>query len=79
MSGQPPETGNGKDFFISYASSDEAHAKQIAAALEAAGYSVELAAWHFPPGGSFVERIQSALVRCRRLIPVRSSSVERLG
>ena len=61
-----------KDFFISYASSDEKYAKWIAELLEKNGYTTIIQAWDFRPGNNFVCKIDEALTSCKKMIIVLS-------
>lgn len=61
-----------RDFFISYARSDQDWAEWIAWQLEGAGYSVFLAAWDIKVGSNFVLEMQRAQQDCDRIIAVLS-------
>ncbi|MDR0698964.1 MAG: toll/interleukin-1 receptor domain-containing protein [Tannerella sp.] len=61
-----------KDFFISYAESDEVWAKWIAHTLEGNGYAVTIMAWDFRPGELFPVEMENAIRNCERLIAVLS-------
>jgi tetratricopeptide (TPR) repeat protein len=61
-----------KDFFISYADKDENWAAWIAETLESKGYSTIIQVWDFKAGGSFVNDIDEAIKKCRKVILVLS-------
>lgn len=68
--------GFNPDFFISYAASDEAMAREIVSILEQAGY-VTLAQFRdFTPGTNFVREMQRGLASSGRLIALLSSAYE---
>jgi hypothetical protein len=60
------------DFFVSYASVDQAWAEWIAWQLELAGYTVILQAWDFRPGQDFLHEMQRAVEEADRTIAVLS-------
>lgn len=62
------------DFFVSYTAADRKWAVWIAGTLEAAGYSVTLQDWDFPPGADWVHEMNRALFSARRTIAVLSRS-----
>src|SRR5450755_410238 len=70
--GRPVDTGAGKDFFISYTSTDKQWAEWIAWCLEQQGYSIIIQAWDFPAGSNFVYEMDQALKRARRVVAILS-------
>lgn len=68
------------DFFVSYTGVDQAWAEWISLVLEQAGYRVVVQAWDFGPG-NFLEQMELAVRRARRLLPVLSEAylVSRYG
>jgi hypothetical protein len=62
------------DFFVSYATPDQAWAEWIAWALEEAGYTTCMQAWDFKPGVSFPVAMHHAMTRCERTVAVLSPS-----
>ncbi|MEX5709088.1 TIR domain-containing protein [Parafrankia sp. FMc6] len=68
---------NGSDFFLSYASEDEAWAEWIAWQLHDAGYSLRLQAWDFIPGTNFITQMETALTQADRIIAVVSPAYAR--
>ncbi|HWN41748.1 MAG TPA: toll/interleukin-1 receptor domain-containing protein, partial [Thermoanaerobaculia bacterium] len=60
------------DFFISYTHADLEWAEWIAEILEKAGYTYEIQAWDFRPGGNFVVGMQRAAIGSDRTIAVLS-------
>jgi len=56
--------------FVSHASADVRWAEWIASVLEGAGYQVELDAWDWVAGDSFVQRMQEALTAAAVLLAV---------
>jgi hypothetical protein len=50
------------------------HLRWIAWTLEAAGYTVVLQAWEFPPGGNFVLYMQRAMTGTKQTIAVLSEN-----
>ena len=65
------------DFFISYATSDEAVAKEVGAILEEAGYSYVAQFRDFVVGTNFVREMQRGLAASSRLIALLSPAYER--
>ena len=61
-----------KDFFISYTGKDEKWATWIAETLENNGCSTINQAWDFKVGGSFVNDMNEAIKRCKKVILVLS-------
>src|SRR5256886_6927909 len=61
-----------KDFFVSYASSDQIWAEWIAWQLEQAGYSVVIQAWDFGPGTNFVWEMHKATIQTEHTMIVLS-------
>jgi internalin A len=61
-----------KDFFISYAKTDQAWAEWIAWTLEKSGYSVTIQSWDSRPGANFVLEMQQATSTADRIIAVLS-------
>ncbi len=61
-----------KDFFISYTGKDEKWAEWIAETLENNGYSTIIQAWDFKVGGSFVNDMNEAIKRCKKVMLVLS-------
>jgi tetratricopeptide (TPR) repeat protein len=61
-----------RDFFISYASSDEQWAEWIAKRLEDAGYTTFIQAWDFRPGMNFVAEMDRATKQANRTLLVLS-------
>jgi tetratricopeptide (TPR) repeat protein len=66
------ESGEARDFFISYTQADRAWAEWIAWQLEAERYTTVLQAWDFRPGENFVVRMRDALQQANRTIAVLS-------
>ncbi|GAB2964999.1 FxSxx-COOH system tetratricopeptide repeat protein [Saccharothrix stipae] len=62
------------DFFVSYTSADRAWAEWIAWELERDGYRVLVQAWDFVPGGSWVDRMHTAVQGAERTIAVLSTA-----
>ena len=65
-------SGERKDFFVSYSSPDEKWAEWIAFQLEDYGYSTVLQAWDWGPGSNFIWEMQQAALTCERTILVLS-------
>lgn len=65
------------DFFISYATSDEAVAKEIGSILEEAGYSYVAQFRDFRPGTNFVREMQRGLEASSRVIALLSPAYEK--
>src|SRR5262245_45635423 len=65
-----PMATSSRDFFISYATRDEAWATWIAWQLEDADHSTYLQAWDFVSGTNWVLEMQSAVTTCARTICV---------
>lgn len=61
-----------RDFFISYAGSDQPWAEWIAEQLEAAGYTVFIQAWDVRPGANIVAEIDTAAHYAERTVLVLS-------
>lgn len=61
-----------KDFFISYTGKDEKWAEWIAEILGNNGCSTIIQAWDFKVGGSFVNDMNEAIKRCKKVILVLS-------
>lgn len=61
------------DFFVSYTRVDQAWAEWISLVLEQVGYRVVVQAWDFG-SGNFVEQMERAVRRARRLLPVLSET-----
>jgi TIR domain-containing protein len=61
-----------KDFFISYAKSDQPWAEWIAWKFEEGGYTTVIQAWDFRPGANFVLEMQNAATIADRTIAVLS-------
>lgn len=64
------------DFFISYATSDEAIAREIGSILDGAGYTYVAQFRDFPTGTNFVRQIQHGLAASSRLIALLSPAYE---
>jgi hypothetical protein len=62
------------DFFVSYATPDQAWAEWIAWVLEEAGYTTCMQAWDFRPGVVFPKAMHLAMIRCERTVAVLSPS-----
>ena len=61
------------DFFVSYTGADQAWAEWVSLVLEQAGYRVVVQAWDFG-SGNFLEHMERAVRRARRLLPVLSEA-----
>jgi tetratricopeptide (TPR) repeat protein len=57
-----------RDFFISYAGPDRPWATWLAGLLDAAGYSVEIDVWDWPPGTDAAAQMNGALARADRVL-----------
>ena len=67
-------TGEHRDFFISYTSSDRQWAEWIAWQLEEAGYTLFIQAWDFRPGSNFVAEMERAATCAERTLLVLSAA-----
>lgn len=65
-----------RDFFISYASRDEATAREVAGILSDAGYTTLAQFKDFSPGSNFVREMQRGLAETGRLIALLSPDYE---
>ena len=63
-----------RDFFVSYAGADRAWALWISQQLASVGYSVELDVWDWPVGSNFIDNMEIALRRARRMVAVLSEA-----
>ncbi|SQD98371.1 MULTISPECIES: TIR domain-containing protein [unclassified Parafrankia] len=63
----------GTDFFVSYATADEAWAEWIAWNLEEAGYSTRIQVWDFAVGSHFVHEMHRAAGGAARTVAVLSA------
>jgi tetratricopeptide (TPR) repeat protein len=63
-----------RDFFVSYAGVDRAWAIWISQELVRAGYSVELDVWDWPAGSNFIDNMEVALQRAKRMVAVLSEA-----
>jgi tetratricopeptide (TPR) repeat protein len=64
-----------RDFFISYANSDQQWAEWIAFQLEEAGYTLFLRAWDFRPGSNIVAETDQAAQFARQTLLILSSAL----
>src|SRR6266487_1798327 len=71
---QVSETGEHKDFFISYTGKDSQWAQWIAFELEATGYHTLIQAWDIRPGSNFVAEMDEAAKHAERTILVLSEA-----
>lgn len=72
MGGEPGSENDRADFFVSYTAVDVAWAEWAAYVLEAAGFSTILQAWDFMAGSNFVLKMNDALRRSDRVMPLLS-------
>jgi tetratricopeptide (TPR) repeat protein len=63
-----------RDFFVSYAGADRAWALWISQQLVSAGYTVELDVWDWPAGSNFINNMEVAIRRARRMVAVLSDA-----
>jgi tetratricopeptide (TPR) repeat protein len=68
------DAGTRVDFFISHAGVDLAWAEWVAWQLTEAGYTVELDAWNWHAGESFVAHMSEAIARCECVIALLSKA-----
>ena len=66
------ESGQQRDFFVSYTAADRAWAEWLAWELEAAGFTTLLQAWDMPAGTAFVHAMDQAVQATRHLVLVLS-------
>ncbi len=72
--GAEMNSGDMRDFFISYNRNDRQWAEWLAWTLEEAGFTVYIEAWDFRPGGNFVLEMQRAAARTQKTIAVLSDN-----
>jgi hypothetical protein len=69
---EQPSSDGRQDFFISYATVNEAWAKWIAVELERASYSTIIQSFDFRPGTDFLHQMHQAVQHAGRAIAVLS-------
>jgi hypothetical protein len=66
MSPAPAPAPEARDFFVSFAKTDQDWAAWIAWQLEDAGYSVFLQDWDFRPGDNFILKMDESSAKANR-------------